>query len=192
MDYRKRRSRRKSINTPNEPHELTFTVYRRYQFLQTERVCNWLAESINEARVTCDFCLWAFVFMPDHVHLVICPGDHPDMSRILKTIKEPVSKRAMRYLEENAPQWIPRLTRRRGAKTERLFWQSGGGFDRNVTDAKTLAATIHYIHQNPLRKNLVERIEDWRWSSAIYYVSEGRQQAPIMLDPIPAEWAVHV
>ena len=34
--------------------------------------------------------------------------------------------------------------------------ESGGGYDRNVTEPKTLTATIDYIHMNPVRAGKVE------------------------------------
>ena len=85
-----------------------------------------------------------------------------------------------------APQWLPRITRQRGEKTERLFWQSGGGYDRNITEPTTLMHVIEYIHANPVRRGLAEHPWKWKWSSAAYYM--GRGESPIRLDPIPPEW----
>jgi putative transposase len=92
------------------------------------------------------------------------------------------------FLEAEAPEWIPRITRKRGKKTERLFWQSGGGYDRNVTEPRTLREMIDYIHLNPVRRGLVERPEDWKWSSAAWFLGVG--DSPLRLDPIPPEWLV--
>jgi putative transposase len=108
------------------------------------------------------------------------------MAAICKAIKAPVGKRAIHYLETEAPEWLPRITRRRGSKTDRLFWQSGGGYDRNVTEGDTLAQMIEYTHLNPVRRGLVERAEQWRWSSAAWFLGTGRP--PLTPDPIPAEW----
>jgi putative transposase len=80
----------------------------------------------------------------------------------------------------------PRITRTRGGVAERLFWQSGGGYDRNITEPSTLAAAIVYIHANPVRRGLVDRASDWTWSSAGWFEGEGRNELPP--DPIPPEW----
>jgi putative transposase len=45
---------------------------------------------------------------------------------------------------------------------------------------------IDYLHRNPVRRGLVERPEEWWWSSAAWYLSSG--EVPIALDPIPPEW----
>ena len=43
--------------------------------------------------------------------------------------------------------------------------EAAGGYDRNLIDAKTARKTIHYIHLNPIRRDLAENPEDWYWSS---------------------------
>jgi putative transposase len=171
------RPHRQNFNEPGDAHELTFSSYRGYQFLKAERTCNWLKESINAARLELDFDFWAYVFMPEHVHLILHPRRNEyDIAEIRQAIKEPVGRNAMKFLARHAPHWLPRLTRRRGRRRERLFWQSGGGYDRNIQTAKTLRAAIEYIHMNPVRRGLVERAVDWKWSSAAWYeLGRGRR-----------------
>ena len=98
--------------------------------------------------------------MPDHAHLIVYPtrADY-DMGAILRAIKGPVGASAIAYLRAEAPEWLSRISITRGGRTERLFWQSGGGYDRNVTNGKTLLAMIDYLHANPVRKGLCERAE---------------------------------
>ncbi|WP_445013644.1 REP-associated tyrosine transposase [Paludisphaera borealis] len=180
--------RRGSYNEAGHAHELTFTCCRRYRFLSSERTCLWLSEAIEAARIRLDFSLWGFVFMPEHVHLVLWPRRPSyDISAILKAIKEPVGRQAVAHLVEFAPEWLPRITRRRGNREERLFWQSGGGYDRNIREPRVLTSMMDYVHQNPVRRGLVERAADWRWSSAGWY--EDAPSCDLMPDPIPPEWA---
>ncbi len=178
---------RKNIHEPGHAHELTFSCYQRYPFLKAERCCQWLAESIEQSRKKHRFRLWSYVFMPDHVHLIVFPAsDSEDTSRIRHSIKSPVGKRAIRFLADHDPQWLSRITRWRGQKKERLFWQSGGGYDRNIFTPEVLRQMIDYIHANPVRKNLVERPRDWKWSSAAWY--DDRTEVPLRVDPIPKDW----
>ena len=46
------------------------------------------------------------------------------------------------------------------------FWQAGGGFDRNLWNAKAIHSSVNYIEYNPVRAGLVNAPEDWQWSSA--------------------------
>lgn len=182
-----KRRHRRHCNDPGHAHELTFTCYRRFQFLKAERTCQWLVESIDEARQDLKFDLWAYVFMPEHVHLILRPRETgAEIESILKAIKAPVGSRAIKYLKQHAPEWLPRLTRRRGRKKERLFWMSGGGYDRNVIEPAILLSMVEYIHRNPVRRGLVEDVADWRWSSAAWFLGVG--ESPLVPDRIPPEW----
>ncbi len=40
--------------------------------------------------------LWAYVIMPEHVHVVLLPHAGVKISQILSTLKQSVSKRALR------------------------------------------------------------------------------------------------
>lgn len=187
MHHRARNHRRRSFDEPGHAHELTFSCYRRYAFLESERTCEWLAQAIDEGRRRWDFDLWAYVFIPEHVHLIVRPrGTDTLVSAILKAIKQPVGRRAFLYLDALASDWLPRLTRKRNGRVERLFWQPGGGYDRNLLEPRTLAASLTYIHLNPVRRGLVERAHEWRWSSAGWY--EGGPRNDLRPDPIPPEW----
>jgi hypothetical protein len=42
---------------------------------------------------------------------------------------------------------------------------------------------IEYIHNNPVRRGLVERATDWVWSSARFYA--GETAVPIRMDALP-------
>ena len=81
---------------------------------------------------------------------------------------------------EHARHWLPRITVHRGERVKRHIWQPGGGFDSNTADPRTILAMIEYIHNNPVRRGLVARPEDWRWSSAIW--REGKNS--LRPDPI--------
>ncbi len=187
MHFRDRQRRRRNYNVPGHAHALTFTCYHRYPFLQAERTCEWLAESIETARQDFDFAVWAYVFMPEHVHLVVWPRRKQyDIAKIRRAIKEPVGRKAIKYLEQHSPAWLVRVTRKRGQRTERLFWQSGGGFDENIDEPSALWQVIEYIHLNPVRRKLVTRARDWKWSSASWF--EGDGFCALQPDPILSDW----
>ena len=61
-----------------------------------------------------------------------------------------------------------------------------GGYDRNVVEPKTLLKMLDDIHANLVRKQLVQRPQDWKWSSAAWY--DDRTPVPLSVDPIPPDW----
>jgi putative transposase len=170
MHWPDRSMRRPTVNEPGHAPELTFSCFHGFPFLKSERTCRWLAEAIDEARAKHDFALWAYVFMPEHVHVLIFPKrPQYDIAVIRKSIKEPVGRKAIKYLRAEAPEWFSRLEVKRGSHIEHRFWQTGGGYDRNAYEPETIWAMIEYIHANPVRRGLVEYAETWKWSSAGWF-----------------------
>ena len=187
MDYRDRIQRPRGYNDPGHAHELTISCYRRYPFLSKARTCEWLAAQLEVVRTELEYDLWAYVFMHDHIHLVVNPRQREyDTSVFLKRLKEPVSRRAVQFLKKEAPEWLERIRVKRGSRFEHHFWQPGRGHDRNIYRGKTLLAMIDYTHMNPVRKGLVEQARDWKWSSAGWF--EDWPLNDLKPDPIPWDW----
>jgi len=172
----------KRWNEPGHAHELTFSCFHRLPLLSRDRSREWFVKAVNRARANYRFDIWAYVIMPEHVHMLICPRDSDyDISPILGSIKWPVSIKAKRYVRRYAPHWLPRLTDKQpNGRSSFRFWQRGGGYDRNARADRTLGAMIDYIHANPVRRGLVERPEQWRWSSAAWY--DGERDVPLLMD----------
>ena len=177
------RKRLLHYDEPGHARCLTFSCYHRYPFLARDRTRQWFLEALCEARITWKFALWAYVIMPEHVHVLLYPPlDNPKLTGVLRDLKEPVGRRAVAYLRQHAPSWLPRITVREGSRTRHRFWQPGSGYDRNIIDPRTLMAEIEYIHANPVRRGLVERAEDWEWSSARWYA--GVRPVGVEIDPL--------
>ena len=64
----------KHHDEPGHAHYLTFSCFHGQPFLTSPRACAWLAESILAAKAKHPFDLWAWVFMPEHVHLLVRPA----------------------------------------------------------------------------------------------------------------------
>ncbi len=167
-------------NIAGHAHELTFSCYNNQAFLSAERPCKYLIDSIVASREEYQFDLWAYVFMPNHVHLLICPrtADY-SISGILRSIKQPVSRKAIDYLKENNPGGLKSLATHQMHRHYR-FWQKGGGYDRNITKVRTIIDSAHYLHNNPVRKGLVQSADEWYYSSAADW--QGTRQGPIPID----------
>jgi putative transposase len=158
-------------NEPGHAHELTFSCYRGLPLLSRDRTRRWFIEALARARDRCDFRLWAYVIMPEHAHVLLLPTKPDyDVAAILKSIKQPVARRATAWLRAHHPQWLRRLrVERPGGRVEHRFWQQGGGYDRNIVEPRTAWHCVHYLHENPIRRRLVARAVDWPWSSAGWY-----------------------
>jgi putative transposase len=165
----------KHFHRPGDLHELTFSCYQGRALLVDDAWRRLLAVAIDRAIHRWDFRLHAFVFMPNHVHLLVSTiGELARVSELLKSIKQPFSRRVKNLLEEAGSPLLDVLTvlERPGVWAFRV-WQEGPGYDRNLTASPSVSASIDYIHQNPVRKKLCVRAREWKWSSARYYESSG-------------------
>ena len=135
-------------------------------------------EHVANARDRLRFLLHAWVVMPEHVHLVVLPRDG-EIGPVLRGLKQGFGQRVLSAWKRSLD---PRLKLASDAHGVLRFWQRGGGYDRNIRDIEELREKIEYIHTNPVRRGLVERAVDWRWSSAAAWAG---LDAMIRPDPLP-------
>ena len=89
------------------------------------------------------------------------------MGKFLSTLKRPFSSEVKKLLIKNESKLLDQLTvRERPGKMAFRFWQEGAGYNRTIFSTEVLQASIDYIHNNPVRRGLVDRCVDWKWFSA--------------------------
>jgi putative transposase len=159
------------IHEPGDVHALTFSCDRRKPLLTNEAWRVLLAESLDRAMLGQSCHLVAYVFMPEHVHLLVQPTHNEvRIDLLLKAIKAPYSNRLRRQFEEaDSPLLNELIVRERPGVYGFRFWQEGGGYDRNLRTEAAVMAAIDDIHANPVRRGLCQEPADWRWSSARHY-----------------------
>ena len=152
----------------------------------------YLVRTIDEAGEQFRFNLVAFIFVPEHVHLLVFPLDEkPAIDGYLAAVKRPVSADIKRDLQRTGSPLLKRLTiRERPGKEAFRFWQEGPGYDRNLQQPATVLSSIDYIHMNPVRRGLVTQARLWKWSSARFYESDGPEFDSDLprISPMPAEF----
>ena len=83
--------------------------------------------------------------MPEHVHLLVDEPPITPLATVLQVLKQTTSRRLK-------------------AANEQHFWQTRY-YDFNVSSHAKYLEKLRYIHRNPVRRALVEKPEDYRWSS---------------------------
>lgn len=122
------------------------------------------ASVIAEHPVRCD----AMVVLPDHIHAVwTLPEDDADFSIRWKKIKGVFSRHC------KAKGRITPSKLRRGEKGiwQRRFWE------HSIRDNADYRMHLDYCHFNPVKHGLVERPEDWPYSTVHRDMREGRHVA---------------
>jgi putative transposase len=180
-------------HNPGDCHELTFSCFHRMPMLTNDPWRELLAASIDKALDEHALRLSAFVFMPEHVHLLVWPIDPTEakISQFLKTLKLSSSTKIKHQLVLAHSPLVERLTViERPGKSVFRFWQEGPGYDRSLNNPETVQASINYIHENPVKRKLCLRAVDWRWSSARHYFLRPGflPVAGPRVTPLPAEF----
>ena len=93
-----RRKTCKRYDVPGDSHFITFSCFRRLPLLAKDRARQWLLDALAHGRAKGQFHLWAYVVMPEHVHVVIWP-QVARISTILTTIKQSTAKTALMWSE---------------------------------------------------------------------------------------------
>jgi putative transposase len=129
-------------------HFVTFSCYQRLGYLGTGEARDLFEEALQRMALCHHFEVAGYVVMPEHVHLLVSEPEVGLLSAGLQALKLSVAKRSK----------------------QRPFWTSRY-YDFNVfTEAKRVEK-LKYIHRNPVKRGLVEKPEDWRWSSYRYYLT---------------------
>jgi len=167
-------------------HELTLRANRRQPILESDQVCSHLAQRIREESERFGFAVWAFVFMPDHFHLLVHTERlNADSGAFLESIKQSFQERAIELLAEQAPQVLSRLRGQQGGRTVYELWQLTTGQNRNIDFSRPVRPLVNHLHENPVRKGLVMDPLEWKWSSAGSYA--GRPLQELQHSPVPPE-----
>ena len=118
-----------------------------------------IAEMVQDAFLHFDgerYHLFAWVVMPNHVHVLFQPLGKWTMAKIVASWKSFTGRRIAPHLERQAPAWPSPIHR----VWQRDYW------DRFIRNEQHFWTTVAYIHTNPVKAGLVESAEDWLWSSA--------------------------
>lgn len=117
----------------------------------------------------------AYCLMPNHFHLALQPWKNGDLSRWMQWLTTAHVRRYHRHYNSSGHVWQDRY---------KSF---------PIESDEHLRTVLRYIERNPLRANLVQRAQDWEWSSLRWW--RRRDRAPYLSDgPMehPSDWVRRV
>ncbi len=143
-------------------HFITFSCFHRLPFLDAPGPRETFEAVLERTRARHQARVYAYVLMPEHIHLLINEPPLILVAQFLKALKQ--------------------ITSRRLRGNRRQFWQDRY-FDANIYGEKARSEVIRYIHRNPVKRGLVALPEQYRWSSFNHYATGGRR-----IVEIESEW----
>ena len=148
----------------NALHFITCSCYRRQPVLGTPERRDLLLAVVEQMRTRYRFVVIGYVIMPEHIHLLISEPQVGTLSTVMQAIKLGFVRKV---LQQENPHFSQR-TREMGhpdrSVLQHHFWMPRF-YDFNVWSEPKISEKLHYMHDNPVRRGLVERPEDWPWSS---------------------------
>jgi len=177
----------KTISRDNPCFYLTAVTKDRLPVFRTDALKAVACVAFDEARKSGGFALFAYVIMPDHIHVITDGARQPsDLLRFLKGI---ASRRIIDHLKERG--FDRSLEKLRQERKSRQYQYSLWQHHSNVlllTSEKTFMQRVHYLHQNPVRAGLVERAEQYRWSSVRCWNRSTAEDEPLLVDLEKIHW----
>ena len=127
-------------------HFTTFSCFRRLGYLRAPVDRDLFEDGLERVRRRYEFEVVGYVVMPEHVHLLVSEPRTNSLAAALQALKLSVARRSERG----------------------QFWQARY-YDFNVYSDHKRFEKLDYMHWNPVKRGLVERMEDWQWSSYRFY-----------------------
>ncbi len=141
----------KRFHHSGQSHFVTFTCYHRLPHLADDKTRQAFVIALERARKLYQFRVYGFVAMPEHAHLLISEPESGTIAKAVQALKLSSSLRTIKARDCRSPLWQKRY------------------YDRNIRDYAEFVEKLQYIHRNPVKRGLVERAEDWKWSSFRHY-----------------------
>ncbi len=166
---------------------ITAVANHRLPVFRTDAIKLITCRAIDEARTSCGFLLFAYVIMPDHLHVIT---DRPrEPSVVLQFLKGIISRRVLGYLrEKNFQSSLQKLQHDDWKRKHRYsLWQHDSDVF-SITSETAFMQKVNYIHQNPVRAGLVKQAEEYLWSSVRFWRKCPREDEPLKMDIEKIVW----
>lgn len=160
---------------------VTFTVIDWLPVFIEEQPISVLIESLRYCITHKDLRIHSYVIMANHMHAVVFDtnGDSNNLHQTLVDFRKYTGQNLANYVDGKYSKAISLVLR--GEKLEdrhRRFWQSGW-HPEEIFSNKFLEQKVNYLHDNPCRKGLVRHPQDWRYSSAAFWLDGSSVDLPI-------------
>lgn len=168
-------SRKYKFNNKQGVYFVSFAAVYWIDIFTREIYLSILAESVDYCRKHKGMEVYAYCFMPSHVHFVF-RSSNGDPSGLLRDFKKHTSKKIIQAIEENSQEsrkeWLLWMFEKAGKEKENInkyqFWQHHNQPIELWTN-KVIQQKIDYIHANPVDSGFVIDPVDWKYSSARNY-----------------------
>jgi putative transposase len=130
-------------------HFITISCYRHTNILGTKAARNTLQKILEETRQKYNFQILGYVFLSNHIHLLISEPENAQLSTAIQVMKQRFSR----------------------TRKEEFVWEPRY-HDFNVFTESKRIEKLRYMHRNPIKAGLTEQPDQWPWSSYRAYAND--------------------
>jgi REP element-mobilizing transposase RayT len=166
---------------------LTSVAKDRLPVFRTDEIKEIAGKALDESRRSGKFALYAYVIMPDHLHVITDSARASEDT--LRFINGIISHRVITYLKEKG--YESSLLKLRQETKRRHYQHSLWDHHPNVRvlfTEKMLMERVHYIHENAVRAGLIERAKDYRYSSVRCWNRTSLDDEKLLMDIGNIKW----
>ena len=175
------------ISKDSPAYYLTSVAKDRPPVFRKDNIKEIVCKAIDEARKSAGFLLFAYAVMPDHLHTIV--GSELKPSKVLQFINGIISRRVIQFLKDEGHQRS--LEKLRHEDMRRNYRYSLWDHHPNaklLTSEDVFLQKVRYVHQNPVRAGLVERAEDYQFSTARIWARRPLEDEPLLVDMDQIQW----
>lgn len=136
---------------------ITQVIQDRKPILDDDGTLALLRATLHQVKTLHPFSMLGYVFLPDHLHLLIQPTGSSNFSQIMHSLKPNFTKAYKAAIGHTGSLRI----------WQRRFW------DHVIRDEPDLHRHLDYVHYNPVKHGMVLRPEDWSHSSFAAWKKRG-------------------
>lgn len=160
-------------------HFITFAVVEWIDVFTRQQYRDILVDSLDYCIREKGLKLHAWVIMSNHVHFIVSTKEGKKLSDILRDFKKFTSVKIIEEiknnLQESRKEWMLAIFKVKGKENSRnttfQFWRQDNQ-PIELTDNNMIDQRLDYIHNNPVQAGIVEKAEDYLYSSAKDYCEE--------------------
>ena len=175
------------ISRDNPAYYLTSVAHHRLPIFRTDAVKQVVCDAFNEARISGNILIFAFVIMHDHTHLLT---DNPrKISEVLRFMNGISARRVIDYLKiEDFHESLRKLRVAERSDEQKYSVYEHHPNALRVTGEDAMMQKVNYIHLNPVRAGLVEHPDEYLYSSSRQWHGKSIEKEPLLTDHKLIRW----
>ena len=177
---------RTRYDNSRSPVFVTTTITGHLHIFNESKLAIKVLQLLEEVRGKYEMKIYSYCLMYNHIHMILQSKKNGDLSKFMREWKSLTAKEILKFAKENSPELLKQFEKSAekyhlSSQQKYHIWASRFD-DLQLRTPEIVKIKFHYIHDNPVRKGLVENSSQYNYSSAGWY--EGKGETIVSLSDI--------